>query len=343
MTQPQAVCEISESFIRLAHLKPLRKAPRVDVLGLAEVPSEGMRDGHFHALGDLAECLWVAARTCQKQSGWASPNLIMSLDDPFLESVKVQGVSYLDSESESFQPEHIEEARRKAIQSLAPQDKHLVYEKEAGFLIDRKDYIHDPVGICGKELTVILHLLFSESTQVQELRRLVERAGLKVKKFVPSGLAGAFGALERNELVSRSVVVLANRCVCHVVTVEYGSVQDYQSFLVEGEKPSEEMISRMGDFIRKANLGDPTRLWVTGEMALDESWISSMEASLGRQMSVGTLDVGNPDLSGPRHAVLLGLSALSRTQRRKPPEIKTLQVAAHSIRNRVSSFIQEYF
>jgi len=342
ISHPIAVCDFSASFTRVAHVKRSRKPPFVEVLGLGECSTEGLKEGCYEHLADAAESLWIAAKTAQRQSGWTGERLIVSLDDPFLDSVQVRGSSHLDGNAEEFQLKHAQEARKQALQKLDPQDKHLVYEKEAGYLIDGRDYIQDPIGICGKELTVVLQILFSASAQAQNLRRIAERAGLTVRALFPSGLAALHGILPRDEMQSRGWLLLAGEKVCHALIFEHGAIQEYQSFVVSDGSP-ESGWSRITDLIQKADVHDEARFFITGEASEDETWRERLLQSVGRRFQFLSPRLEHPQLASPAYAVLAGLYLLAPTRKKKTPEIKTLTLLWHGARARAQSFVQEYF
>jgi len=339
---PIAVCEISESYTRVAHLRATRKAPFVKLLGLGECPTQGLEGGRFKRMVDVTESLWSAAKKATQESGLALRKLTVNLDDPFLESVKVQGSAYMDGSAEEFELKHIQEARKQALQTLHPQDKHLVYQKEAGCLIDQRDYLHDPLGICGKELTVVLQLLFSESCQAQNLRLVVERAGFKLNTMFPSALAALYGAVAPEEMQRRGVVILTGQKACHLLTFEHAAIQDYRSFLVpSGYRELER--SKIVDLVKQANILPEPRVFLTGEASNDESWTQDLQNRLEGALQIVSTRIQHPQLESPEYAVLAGLYFLRQAQTKKPSHIKPLKTLWKGTQQRVRSFAEEYF
>lgn len=342
-SQPIALLELNERFTRAAHVRVRMREPYVQVLGLAERPTRGMEAGLFRHLADLTDSVWFAARDARKQSGLRLRKYSASLDDPGLTSVRVQGTSFQDGSDEEFAPRHIREAKTRALQALEPIDQHLVYQKEAGFLIDRTDSVHNPVGVCGKELTVVMHLLFSDSSHAQNLRLVGERAGLEIKRLFPAGLAAVFGILRPEEMIRRTVVIAAGESACHQVLFERYAVQEIKSFLTPHGYAAAEA-GKIADFLKRNAPTPDTAVFVTGEAAENEAWGESLKSAWGSRWTQRAPLTAGTRLDHPRHSILSGLSLLTTTSKQRLP-VRPVQWLSmfESVKNRARSFVEEYF
>jgi hypothetical protein len=341
-SQPLALLELNEQNTRAAHVRVRMREPYVQVLGLAERPTRGMESGLFRHLADLTDSVFFAAREARKQSGLNLRKYSASLDDPALTSVRVKGTSFQDGSDEEFAPRHIREAKQRALQALEPIDQHLVYQKEAGFLIDRTDYLHNPVGICGKELTVVMHLLFSDSAHAQNLRLVGERAGLDVKRIFPTGLASVFGILKPEEMIRRTVVIAAGERACHQVLFERYAIQEVKSFLTPHGYAAAEA-EKIADFLKKNAPTPDTAVFVTGEAPGIEPWGESLRTAWGNRWTLRAPLAAGTRLEHPRHSVLTGLSVLTSTSKRLPVRPVQWISMFDSLKSRAKSFVEEYF
>lgn len=341
-SQPLGLLEVNEAFTRVAHVRVRMREPYLQVLGMAEQTTRGMEGGLFRHLADLTDSVWFASRGARKQSGLRLKKVAASLDDPGLTSIRVNGTSFQDGSDEEFAPRHIREAKTRALQALEPIDQHLVYQKEAGFLIDRTDYLHNPVGICGKELTVVMHLLFSDSAHAQSLKLVAERAGIEVKRLFPTGLAAVFGILKPEEMIRRTVVVAAGNRVCHQVLFERYAIQEVRSFMTPHGYAAAEA-EKIADFLKKNAPTPDTAVFVTGEAVEGDAWGESLKAAWGNRWALRSpLTVGT-SLEHPRHSVLAGLSLLTSTSKRLPVRPVQWLSMFESVKNRTRSFVEEYF
>lgn len=341
-SQPLALLELNESQTRVAHVRVRMREPYVQVLGLAERPTRGMEGGRFLHLADLTDSIWFAARDARKHSGLRLRKFTASLDDSHLTSIRVKGTSFQDGSDEEFAQRHIREAKMRALQALEPIDQHLVYQKEAGFVIDRTDSLHNPIGICGKELTVVMHLLFSDSAHAQNLRLIGERAGFDVKRIFPAGLAAVFGILKPEEMIRRTVVIAAGERTCHQVLFERYAVQEVKSFLTPHGYAAAEA-EKIADFLKQNAPTPDTAVFVTGEAAEHDGWGESLRAAWGNRWTLRSSLAAGTKFDHPRHSILMGLSLLTTTSKRLPVRPVQWLSMFDSVKSRAKSFVEEYF
>lgn len=229
----RAACDFTESNIRV-----LQALSDGRVISAVSVPADGLQNGRIHRIDRFAEAIWQAASRAEAQSGHEIKSLSVSMDDCRLQSQKIRGSSHTDIGSEGFEKKHLKEAEVHALQALAPSDMTLVYQKEAGYLVDRKDYIHNPIGICGHELTVVLYLLFSEPAYAQNIQFAVERTGRSLKGLYPSGLAYRRGTRGHSSDESRDAVCVLNMTNAHFGVFQNDAIQSYQSLVYECAEPA---------------------------------------------------------------------------------------------------------
>lgn len=333
-----AVCEFTESFVRVLIGRP-GKDERLETLGFSEVPGDGVGGGRFRNLSDAAECIAGAAAEAAAQSGIHPDRLVLNLDDPFLEEARVRGSSFLEKGQEGFRSRHVQEALRRALQSVNPSEKHLVYKGLAQILIDGIEYSADPVGIFGKELVAVLHLLLSESREAQNLRSVVERAGMGLEGIFPSAFAALHGLLGPGEMKGARTLVLANPKVCHAARAVNGALVAHRSFLLPAGYGDAEIAAIM-EWAGRVQAGE-AELLVAGEESSNEALLSKISSATGAPVRRLAARLDGP-LAESRYAVIAGLAWLGRSIR--PPASRGMDGRLlQKIRMRARSFAQEYF
>lgn len=339
--KPSAVCELNQEFTRVL-IPRIRPSGTVEILGCGEVQTQGYREGGFVHLSDAAESVRSAALAASKQAGLRITDITPNLDDPFIEMRSVRGSSFLEKGREGFQTKHIEEAVSRALQAVRPSEKHLVYRGIARVLIDGQDTPAPPLGIFGQELTVILHLLFSESRQVQDLRSVLVRAGFNACDIVPTAWAALHGVFKEEELRSEQILILAHTRACHVIHSRFKAIQGHRCLLVpDGYVPAaldqiSEMVQGWGDVA-------PPNLCITGEAAEDVSLVADLQERLRKALKVRVARVANPEFQTPRYSAAAGLVFFSRTPHRPKAFLLREWEFVQKIELRAKSFVQEYF
>lgn len=336
------VCEINAQTIRAAAIRHHAKHNTHDILATAEVPSRGLKSSAFQNISELCECVFAALDKVTRSGGVSARQVTASLDDVFLESVKLTGTAAVDSQSHEFGLTHVREARQKALQTLHPLDKQLVYNKEAGFLVDRRDFIAEPLGICGKELTVVEHLLFSESARTQNLKHVIERAGWRLQVIYPAALAAFHGLVPHQDHAQRWIVILLYSDTCHVIVYEYNAIQEYMGFVIPSGTYQTADVEKIRTFVNTHYGIKKCRVLVTGERQGTQyealySYLSEIHAESPPTRFVGTA------LEDNKYAVLSGLYFKAIEEEGSRSHKSRIDDATFEIRHRIRAFIQDYF
>ncbi len=74
-------------------------------------------------------------------------------------------------------------------------DRQILHSFERGFTVDGQTGIRNPIGLAGKKLIVDLHLVTAQSHAVQNLAKVLSRAGLELGGFVLPSLGAAEAVL----------------------------------------------------------------------------------------------------------------------------------------------------
>jgi hypothetical protein len=329
-------------MVRVMVPQKLSSDGALKVLGYGECPTLGILKGRFVNLGDASESLTKACDEAAKQAGVSFKRLRVTLDDPFLDAVQVEGSISLENGVESFSVKHVQEARRRALYSVKPTDKHLIFQGLAGFRIDKKKYDADPVGVVGKELTIILQLLFSESRQVQNLTNLFERGGYQAQGFFPSALSAVHGTLTQDCMQEQNVLVLARPHVCHFVQFGHQSIRHYSSVLIEGQYGDLE-IQTISSHLKDC-IGDshPT-VFFTGEGSEEDTLAARLGEIMDCPIHCASCRTLNKKFQPGRYAVLIGMLYLQNQDFSFDRLQQSFQSLVSETRLRAQSLLHDYF
>ncbi len=338
-----AYCDFSESAVRVLALRSrtVRGERVLEIAGYGECPAAGYRDGRFINLSDAAECVYAAAREASRSAGRRIRRLTANLDDPFLEGVEVDGVAALEKGAEGFAPRHIDEALERARQAVRPSNKHLVYQGVAAYFVDGGDSLADPIGVFGKELRVVVYLLFSDSEHAQNMKSLMRRAGMVLEALHPSGAAAWSGVVPTQDRQAGCLVITARPKVCHVVRASASAVQSYRSCMVpEGYSAGEiDQIVRLAAHPSGAGL----KIFLTGEKSEGDELAAQLGDKLGQVIYCAGAPLPGPAYRGGRYAVLAGLNQSKARPAAGGPTRVIDTTLVRRITTRAKSFVQEYF
>jgi cell division protein FtsA len=158
----------------------LRPDNSLEVLSTGYANSAGLRKGVVVDLEEAARSIRKAAEEAELKSG-------ISVD---WVTVGVAGDHILAAQSIPIPPE-------REIIHVIPQE----------FFLDDRGEIQNPVGLTGSRLDVNIHVVTCETAQNQNLINAVNRAQMRVKRFVLQQLASAEAVLTRDERELGTAVV----------------------------------------------------------------------------------------------------------------------------------------
>ncbi|MGB9885547.1 MAG: cell division protein FtsA [Moorellales bacterium] len=167
------------------------------VVGVGQVRSVGLRRG---MVVDIEEAARGAARAmaqaCQ-MAGVGPAAVAVSFTGPHVLTLQNRGVVAVVNPHREIGPEDVSRVLQAAQVANIPPDRQLLHVLPCQYLVDGYDGIVDPTGMAGSRLEVEATLVLAAATSVQNLGKVMDRAGIPpaVRELVFSGLASAEAVL----------------------------------------------------------------------------------------------------------------------------------------------------
>lgn len=167
------------------------------ILGVGIEPSDGMRKGMIIDLQKTTNAIAKSIEKAQRSSGYEITSALVSIAGSHVSSINSRGavgitngvVSQID----------INRALEAAQVVAIPHDREVLHVIQRGFTIDGQEGINEPIGMHGYRLEVETHIITASEASVENIRKCVEAAGVKVKAFVLNPLASAEVVLSEAE------------------------------------------------------------------------------------------------------------------------------------------------
>ncbi|MFT3734002.1 MAG: cell division protein FtsA [Rhodocyclaceae bacterium] len=180
-----------------AMVAELRPDGRLEVVGIASQPSNGLKKGvvvNIEATVDaisrvIQEAELMADCKVQHVYTGIAGSHIRSFNSNGMVAIKDKEVSPLDVERV------IDVARAMPI----PADQQILHILTQEFIIDGQDGVREPIGMSGVKLEVKVHIITGAVSASQNLIKCVRRCGLEVSDLVLQPLASSFATLSEDE------------------------------------------------------------------------------------------------------------------------------------------------
>lgn len=180
---------------------------RLNIIGLGETPSGGLRKGIIVDIENTARAIEKAVEQAERMSGCHISSAFVGLTGPHIGSVNNRGVVAVTGEDGEVGPEDVERVLQAARVIPLPADRRIIHVLPRQYIVDGYDGIMDPIGMSGSRLEVETQIVTAAGAAVQNTIKSVQRAGLAVDELVLNPLASAEAVLQQAEKELGTVVV----------------------------------------------------------------------------------------------------------------------------------------
>ncbi|MCS7172265.1 MAG: cell division protein FtsA [Armatimonadetes bacterium] len=226
------------------------------LLGAGTAPSAGLRRGAVSDLRAATQAVERAVERAEKAAGREIRSVYVAVSGDHVTGQNTRGVVAVSSPDREISSTDVARALEAARMSAVPAaDREVLHVLPRHFVVDGTDGVRNPVGMYGVRLEVEAHVVTGSSTQVANLVKCVEQAGLEVEGLVLAVLASAEAVLtvaERELGVAvcevgggvTSLGIFQGGALCHTAVVPVGG-QHITSDLAVGLRTSLEEAERI--------------------------------------------------------------------------------------------------
>src|SRR5258708_3131035 len=171
----------------------------IQVLGVAAVPSRGMRKSQIVDLEDVLETMTESLDSAERMAGCEAKSATLSISGTHISSQNSKGVVAVASPSQEITQEDVARVLEAARAVSLPSAREIIHVVPRDFAVDSQQGIKDPVGMTGIRLESEAHIITGQTTALKNLAKIVQDLGLQLDGFVFSGLASAEVMLSETE------------------------------------------------------------------------------------------------------------------------------------------------
>ncbi len=195
----------------------------LQILGAAEVPSEGVHRGVISSIEDVVSSVSACLEETERMVGAPIDSVWLGISGTQILSQMSKGVVAVSKGDSEITEEDVERAIEASRAIATPLNYEVLHVLPRTFTIDGQAGIKDPVGMTGIRLEVDTQIILAASAQVKNLSKAVYRSGLEIEDLVLSMLATA------------EAVVTARQKELGVVVVNIGASTTSLAVFEEGE------------------------------------------------------------------------------------------------------------
>jgi len=171
----------------------------LQVIGVAAVPSKGMRKSQIVDLEDVLETMTASVDAAERMAGLEVKSVTVSISGPHIASQNSKGVVAVAAPTQEITPVDVDRVLEAARAISLPSAREIIHVIPRDFAVDSQTGIKDPVGMTGVRLEAEAHIITGQSPALRNLAKIVSDLGLQLDGFVFSGLAAAEVMLSETE------------------------------------------------------------------------------------------------------------------------------------------------
>ena len=176
------------------------------ILGVASVPSQGIKKGSIVHRDRVMDAIEAAVREAELMAGIKVNRAMLSISGEHIRGINTQGAIAIQKGTTSNVPveQEITQNDVSRVLELAkavslPVDREILHILPQEYLIDTMDSIKDPVGMSGRRLEAKVHLITMAATTAKNLVNCVHEMAIDVEGLVFQALASAIATLDTDE------------------------------------------------------------------------------------------------------------------------------------------------
>lgn len=171
----------------------------LNIVGLAEAPSEGVSRGVVKSVEDAVSSISRVFEKAERMTGIPIERAYVSISGSHIRSDASKGVIAVAKADGEIKPEDVERVIEAAQAVSTPPNYEILHVIPREFSVDSQTGIKDPVGMTGIRLEVEVQIIQGLAAQIKNLTKVVYRAGVEVEDLVVASLAAAEAVLSKRQ------------------------------------------------------------------------------------------------------------------------------------------------
>ncbi len=230
--------DVGSSSIKAA-LGEFNHVNGINVLGLAQVPSYGLRKGNIIDIESTARSVDACLNELERLTGVEIMSALTGFSGISVSAVSNHAVVAVGNPNNEITLEDKERVLSSAQNIALSPDKTIIQVIERQYIVDGYDGVKDPVGMVGSRLEVEIVIIIVATAAVQNLQRSAQRINLRFDKIAYNQL-----------LVAESVLTPSEKDM-GVALIDMGGGTTEISVFCRGSILSTSVLPIGGDYISK--------------------------------------------------------------------------------------------
>ena len=204
----------------------------IAITGAGTTKAQGLKKGSITNIELAARSIKTAVEDAKRVSGSDVKTAIVSISGAYTKSLNSNGIVNIQSKEISFK--EIERVMHTSLYNAnIPNEYEVLHALPFNFKVDDQDFIEDPLGMNASRLEVETHIITTQKSNLNNLKKAVNGAGVEVENVVLAGYASSIATLNSDEKELGVAVIDMGGNTCNIA-IHAGNSIRYNDFLGVG-------------------------------------------------------------------------------------------------------------
>lgn len=227
------------------------KDQRLEILGISEVPSEGIEKGIVKDIQAVSGCIRKALEEAENAAGCKAVNIFANITGEHIRTHIADGRISIPTNSPNepgeISEEHVEQVINDAKNGLKIQKgferSKILHGIPQNYVIDGQDDIHNPVNMNGFHLIARVSTIFADVTPLRNLCKCIELAGYEMDtdNFVLSHIALSHSVISEDEKRLGCILLDIGGGTCDIALYNRGTLEKILVIPMAGSNITEDL------------------------------------------------------------------------------------------------------
>lgn len=196
----------------------------VQIIGVHEVPSEGIRRGIITNIEDAVSSISHCLERVERMTGQQLESVWVGIAGTHITSQESRGVIAVSRPNGEINDDDIDRAIEAARTVVTPLNHEILHVIPRSFSVDGQGGIKDPSGMTGIRLEVDTQIIQGLSSHIKNLTKSVYRTGLEIDDIVLSVLAASEAVLTKKQKELGCVLIDIGGPTTSIIVFEEGDI-----------------------------------------------------------------------------------------------------------------------
>ena len=170
----------------------------ISITGTGTTKAQGLKKGSITNIELAARSIKTAVEDAKRVSGTDVKSAIVSMSGAYTNSSNSTGIVNIQTKEISFK--EIERVMHTALYNAKlPNEYEVLHALPFNFKVDDQDFIEDPLGMNASRLEVEAHIITTQKSNLNNLKKAVRGAGIEVENVVLNSYASSIATLNDDE------------------------------------------------------------------------------------------------------------------------------------------------